>query len=104
MIIILSFVLHFIADYQVDNLKKISKADEDDYVLTARGDGKWPEDGFSIVLDNPPTAEEYKEGGSYYISVDIKVEQAKEGRAGVMYNAKDMENFDFAFFRYERFF
>ena len=64
--------------------------------------GKWPRDGFCQVM--------YRKDGSassYQLSVDmynfIGWNGANSGHLGVFFNAEDQDNYDFVYFRFEKY-
>ena len=65
------------------------------FTLSATG-AKWPADGFCSVYDDEPVQQQR---GSYKVSADLYNVNTKVGHPGVMYNAKDNNNYDFVYFR-----
>lgn len=56
--------------------------------------GTWPSAGFCRTMISKSIA-----GSSYSISVKLFNVRSSTGHLGILYNAKDINNFDFVYFR-----
>ena len=70
------------------------------YTISGKG-GKWSSAGVCSAYDSQ-LLPGVVEVGSYIVSVDFYhvAGDSDRGYPGVMYNAKDLDNFDYIFFRY----
>ena len=72
------------------------------FTVTATG-GTWPTDGVCTVYDAQPIPAA-QQGGSYIVSAQVNSVKGhkdgiKMGHPGIMYNAKDSNNYDLLYFR-----
>jgi TPR repeat protein len=65
----------------------------DYFSLFATG-ARWPQDGFCAVFNNLEMTK-----NSYSASVELYNENSNGGHPGIMYNAQDINNYDFVYFR-----
>ena len=71
---------------------------EENYTVFAKG-GEWPAAGMCVVYDIEDIIE-IVNNVSYTISVDLYNTKDNQGNVGVMYNAEDVDNYDYVYFRY----
>ena len=100
-------VIHF-RKFKIDTLSYVSKRCLDtvqypDYVKLDADHGKWPQDRFcqaAYLKDCGQTTD-------YQLSVDlfnvIGWKGVNSGHLGVFFNAEDQENYDFVYFRFEKY-
>ena len=80
--------------HTVSSCKSVTKFSS--YVQMVGGPGSWPTAGFCRTLMTKSVS-----GSDYSISVSLYNEKGRSniGHLGILYNAKDMNNFDFVYFR-----
>ena len=91
-----TFILFSVEYYQVQDCLKMD-TNEENYTVFAKG-GEWPEAGICVVYDKQEISDY---SVSYSISVDLYNTKSNQGYLGIMFNAEDLDNFDFVYFRYE---
>ena len=82
--------------FQLERCEKLSRNGEV-HALIAKGGG-WPEGGICSVY-NAKTAAHADDGDSYAVHASLYNDHEVEGFLGLMYNAKDADNYDFVIFR-----
>ena len=89
--------------HEIDGKRCVKMIQYPDYVKLDADHGKWPQDRFC-------QAAYLKDGGQttdYQLSVDlfnvIGWKGANSGHLGVFFNAADQENYDFVYFRFEKY-
>ena len=84
----------------MDYCKSKIVRDGDMYTIFGKG-GKWSIAGVCSAYDSQVLPGVF-EVGSYIVSVDFYhvAGDGNRGYPGVMYNTKDLDNFDYIFFRY----
>ena len=74
-----------------------------DYVELDADHGQWPKDGFCQA----PYLKDVAKSTDYQLSVDLFNVRGwngvNSGHLGVFFNAEDQDNYDFVFFRFERY-
>ena len=87
-------------DYQVTSCVVASSGPTGNYFVLDANHGRWPANGFCSALNEEDTFN----GNKYVISAQLfnKIgwNGVNSGHLGLLYNAKDENNYDFVYFRY----
>ena len=85
---------------EVQNCNKMdSNASPHSYTVYSKSGIQWPKNGICTVYNTKIDADADKPD-SYSISASFYNTRTNNGYMGLMFNAKDADNFDFVYFRY----
>ena len=87
-------------DYSVTSCVAASSGPSGSYFVLDADHGTWPSSGFCSALNNKDTLNENQYSISAELFNKIGWNGVNSGHLGLLYNAKDEQNYDFVYFRY----
>ena len=92
-------VTHYSGDYLVTSCVVASSGDTGSYFQLDANHGKWPASGFCSAVNDKDTLNSNKYAVSAQLFNKIGHAGINSGHLGLLFNAKDGNNYDFVYFR-----